>query len=141
MKILVLGQGAREHAIVKSLIKTGTNPSHIIVAPGNKGIAAQVECQTDLDPTDPLAVSKFALENAIELAIIGPEAPLVAGVSDALRSQGIAVFGPSKLAAQLEGSKSFAKEVMAAGGRVVINPIVEGFSTTGTIQTIKTHFS
>jgi phosphoribosylamine---glycine ligase len=97
MKILVLGQGAREHAIVKSLIKTGTNPSHIIVAPGNKGIAAQVECQVDLDPNDPLAVSKFALENAIELAIIGPEAPLVAGVSDALRSQGIAVFGPSKL--------------------------------------------
>jgi len=116
MKILVLGQGAREHAIVKSLIKTGTNPKDIIVAPGNKGISAQVECQVDLDPTDPLAVSKFALENAIELAIIGPEAPLVAGVSDALRSQGIAVFGPSKLAAQLEGSKSFAKEVMAAAG-------------------------
>jgi phosphoribosylamine--glycine ligase len=116
MKILVLGQGAREHAIVKSLIKTGTNPRDIIVAPGNKGIAAQVECQTDLDPNDPLAVSKFALENQIELAIIGPEAPLVAGVSDALRSQGVAVFGPSKLAAQLEGSKSFAKEVMAAAG-------------------------
>jgi phosphoribosylamine--glycine ligase len=116
MKILVLGQGAREHAIIKSLIKTGTDPEDILVAPGNKGIAAQVLCESDIDPTDPLEVSKFALERGIELAIIGPEAPLVAGVSDALRSQGIAVFGPSKLAAQLEGSKSFAKEIMAAAG-------------------------
>jgi phosphoribosylamine--glycine ligase len=116
MKILVLGQGAREHAIIKSLIKTGTDPEDILVAPGNKGIAAQVSCESDIDPTDPLEVSKFALERGIELAIIGPEAPLVAGVSDALRSQGIAVFGPSKLAAQLEGSKSFAKEIMAAAG-------------------------
>jgi phosphoribosylamine--glycine ligase len=116
MKILVLGQGAREHAIVKSLIRTGTNPDQIIVAPGNKGIASQVSCQVDLDPNNPLEVSKFALENEIGLAIIGPEAPLVAGVSDALRSQGVPVFGPSKLAAQLEGSKSFAKEVMAAAG-------------------------
>ena len=112
----MLGQGAREHAIIKSLIKTGTDPKDILVAPGNKGIAAQVLCESDLDPTDALEVSKFALEHGIELAIIGPEAPLVAGVSDALRSQGIAVFGPSKLAAQLEGSKSFAKEVMAAAG-------------------------
>jgi phosphoribosylamine--glycine ligase len=116
MKILVLGQGAREHAIVKSLIRTGTNPSDIVVAPGNKGIALEVSCQSDLDPNDPLEVSKFALERGIELAVIGPEAPLVAGVSDALRSQGVPVFGPSKLAAQLEGSKSFAKEVMAAAG-------------------------
>ena len=116
MKILVLGQGAREHAIVKALLRTGTDKNDILVAPGNVGIASQVACQQDLDPNDPLEVSKFALERGIELAIIGPEAPLVAGVSDALRSQGIAVFGPSKLAAQLEGSKSFAKQVMAAAG-------------------------
>lgn len=116
MKILVLGAGAREHAIVKALLRTGTHKKDIIVAPGNYGIAKQVLCEKDLDPTDPLEVSKFALERGIELAIIGPEAPLVAGVSDALRSQGIAVFGPSKLAAQLEGSKSFAKQVMAAAG-------------------------
>jgi phosphoribosylamine--glycine ligase len=116
VKILVVGQGAREHAIVKALIRTGTDKNDIIVAPGNKGIAREVKCEADLDSNDPLEVTKFALENAIEFAIIGPEAPLVAGVSDALRSQGVAVFGPSKLAAQLEGSKSFAKEVMAAAG-------------------------
>ena len=116
MRILILGQGAREHAIVKALLRTGTPEENILVAPGNVGIAKQVTCEIDLDPNDPLEVSKFALERGIELAIIGPEAPLVAGVSDALRSQGVAVFGPSKLAAQLEGSKSFAKQVMAAAG-------------------------
>lgn len=116
MKILVLGQGAREHAIVKALIRTGTSAGEIIVAPGNAGIALDAKCEKDLNPNDPLAVSKFALEHAIDLAIIGPEAPLIAGVSDALRDQGIAVFGPSQEAAQLEGSKSFAKEVMAAAG-------------------------
>jgi phosphoribosylamine---glycine ligase len=116
MKVLVLGQGAREHAIVNSLIRTRTDPKDILVAPGNPGIARKVECFSNLDITDPLAVTKLALERGIELAIIGPEAPLVAGVSDALRDQGVAVFGPSQTAAQLEGSKSFAKQVMAAAG-------------------------
>ncbi len=116
MKILVLGAGAREHAIVKALIRTGTAKSDLIVAPGNAGIAGDAHCEPQLNPNDPLEVTKFALEHGIELAIIGPEAPLVAGVSDALRDQGIAVFGPSQKAAALEGSKSFAKEVMAAAG-------------------------
>ena len=116
MKILVLGQGAREHAIVKALVRTGTSASDIIVAPGNAGIALDVRCEPSLNPNLPLDVVKFALEHGTELAIIGPEAPLIAGVSDALRSEGIAVFGPSQEAAQLEGSKSFAKEVMAAAG-------------------------
>lgn len=116
MKILVLGQGAREHAIIKALIRTGTPAQDIIAAPGNAGISFDVHCETDLNPNDPLDVAKFALQHEIDLAIIGPEAPLVAGVSDALREQGVAVFGPSKQAAQLEGSKSFAKEVMAAAG-------------------------
>lgn len=111
-----MGQGAREHAIVKSLIRTGTDPKDILVAPGNKGIALEVECESEIDITDCLAVDTLALERAIGLAIIGPEAPLVAGVSDSLRAQGIAVFGPSKVAAQLEGSKSFAKQIMTAAG-------------------------
>jgi phosphoribosylamine--glycine ligase len=116
VKILVLGAGAREHAIVKALLRTGTNKDDLIVAPGNAGIALDAHTEPSLNANDPLSVTKFALEHAIELAIIGPEAPLVAGVSDALRSEGIAVFGPSQAAAQLEGSKSFAKEVMAAAG-------------------------
>ena len=116
MKILILGGGAREHAIVKALIRTGTPAADIKVAPGNAGISLEVHCESDLNPNDPLAVAEYALQHAIELAIIGPEAPLVAGVSDALREQGIAVFGPSQKAAALEGSKSFAKEVMAAAG-------------------------
>lgn len=116
MKILVLGQGAREHAIIKALIRTGTPAANIIAAPGNAGISLDVTVEPDLNPNDPLAVAKFSLEHQIDLAIIGPEAPLIAGVSDALREQGIPVFGPSKEAAALEGSKSFAKEVMAAAG-------------------------
>jgi phosphoribosylamine--glycine ligase len=114
VKILVLGQGAREHAIVKALIRTGTPAADITVAPGNAGIALEVHCEPELNPNMPLDVVKYALQHRTELAIIGPEAPLIAGVSDALRSEGIAVFGPSKEAAQLEGSKSFAKEVMSA---------------------------
>ena len=116
MKILLLGQGAREHAIVKALIRTGTPAADITVAPGNAGIAQEVHCEPGLDPNNPLEVTNFALQHKVELAIIGPEAPLIAGVSDALRAQGIAVFGPSQKAAQLEGSKSFAKEVMSAAG-------------------------
>lgn len=116
MKILVLGQGAREHAIVKALIRTGTPATDIIVAPGNAGTSLEVQCVPSLNPNAPIDVVKFALDQEVKLAIIGPEAPLVAGVSDALRESGIAVFGPSKEAAQLEGSKSFAKQVMAAAG-------------------------
>ena len=116
MKILVLGGGAREHAIVKALIRTGTAAADITVAPGNAGIALDAHCVPGLNANDPLEVVTFSLEHQIDLAIIGPEAPLVAGVSDALRENGVAVFGPSQKAAQLEGSKSFAKEVMAAAG-------------------------
>ena len=116
MKILILGGGAREHAITKALIRTGTPASDIIVAPGNAGISQEVRTELELNASDVLDVVKFALSNQIDLAIIGPEAPLVAGVSDALRSSGVEVFGPSKNAAALEGSKSFAKEVMAAAG-------------------------
>ncbi|MCX6496299.1 MAG: phosphoribosylamine--glycine ligase, partial [Rhodoluna sp.] len=113
MKILILGSGAREHAIVKALIRTGTDPSNITCAPGNGGISQEVKT-VSLNINDPDAVKAWALDAQTDLVVIGPEAPLVAGVSDALRSAGIAVFGPSKAAAALEGSKAFAKDVMAA---------------------------
>jgi phosphoribosylamine--glycine ligase len=116
MKILVLGSGAREHAITKALIRTGTAKDNVIVAPGNAGIAKDAHTEPSLNANDPTAVTSFAKQHNIDLVIIGPEAPLVAGVSDALRETGIDVFGPSKQAAALEGSKSFAKEVMAAAG-------------------------
>ncbi len=109
----MLGSGAREHAIVKALIRTGTPAANIVCAPGNEGIAREVEVR-ECEITDRLAAVKVALEERVDLAVIGPEAPLVAGVSDALREQGVAVFGPSQAAAQLEGSKAFAKEIMAA---------------------------
>ncbi|MEZ7903958.1 MAG: phosphoribosylamine--glycine ligase, partial [Aquiluna sp.] len=114
MRILVVGSGAREHAIIKALIRTGTDANDIVCAPGNKYIAKQVEVRALDDACDKLAVTRIALEEAVDLAVIGPEAPLVAGVADALRTQGIQVFGPNQRAAALEGSKQFAKEVMAA---------------------------
>ncbi|MGO4690246.1 phosphoribosylamine--glycine ligase [Glaciibacter sp. 2TAF33] len=114
MRILVLGSGAREHAIITALLRE--EPAHdIVVAPGNAGIAADVRAVA-LDPNDPAAVTNFANLNNIELVVVGPEAPLVAGVADALRTRGIPVFGPGQSAAALEGSKTFAKRIMDEAG-------------------------
>jgi phosphoribosylamine--glycine ligase len=114
VRILVLGSGAREHAIILALASE-EEPHEILAAPGNAGIAHAATI-ISLDPNDPVAVTDFANTSAIDLVIIGPEAPLVAGVADALRERGIPVFGPGKAAAQLEGSKTFAKRVMDAAG-------------------------
>ena len=114
MRILVLGSGAREHAIITSLLSEDAG-HEITAAPGNAGISAQVET-VGLDPSNGKVVTQYALDNAIELVIVGPEAPLVAGVADHLQRAGIPVFGPSKKAAQLEGSKAFAKRIMDAAG-------------------------
>lgn len=114
MRILVLGSGAREHAIITSLLSE--NAGHeITAAPGNAGIAAVADTVA-LDPTRGDVVSAYALDNDIDLVVVGPEAPLVAGVADALRQRGIPVFGPGKAAAALEGSKTFAKRIMDEAG-------------------------
>jgi phosphoribosylamine--glycine ligase len=110
MKVLLLGSGAREHALAWKLAQS-PGLERLWCAPGNAGIAARWECRA-LDPTSALAVVALAQELRPDLVVVGPEAPLVAGVADALRAAGVAVFGPSAAAARLEGSKAFAKEVM-----------------------------
>ena len=119
MRILVLGSGAREHAIITALLRerdAAGEPAHAITAaPGNAGIATVVPVVA-LDATRGDVVADYAVDNDIELVVIGPEAPLVAGVADAVRRRGIAVFGPGQAAAQLEGSKAFAKRIMDAAG-------------------------
>jgi phosphoribosylamine--glycine ligase len=111
MRILVLGGGGREHAIVQSLLASRHVPE-IFVAPGNGGTAANATNVPDLDIESPFAVAQWATDNGVDLVVIGPEGPLVAGVADALHARGIKAFGPSGLAARLEGSKEFAKGVM-----------------------------
>ena len=114
MKILVLGGGGREHALIWAL---GHSPKvdAIYAAPGNGGIASLATCIA-LDPLDGATVASWAKENAIGLVVVGPEAPLAAGVADAVAAAGIPVFGPSEGAAQLEASKIFTKAVCDACG-------------------------
>ncbi len=115
MRILVIGTGAREHALVRALASGTDGPHELHAAPGNPGIAALAALHP-VEPTDGDAVAALAQELRADLVVIGPEAPLVAGVADAVREAGIPTFGPSAEAAALEGSKSFAKDVMAAAG-------------------------
>ncbi len=112
MNILILGSGGREHALAWA-VKQNPKTDRLIVAPGNAGIAQLAET-ADIDITDPAAVVAFAAENAIDFVIIGPEAPLAAGVADATRAAGLLTFGPSAAAARLEASKSFTKEICDA---------------------------
>jgi len=111
--ILVIGQGAREHAITHTLLQDQN--VEVICAPGNPGIA-QIAKIAAVDINDISAVVELTNEHKPDLVVIGPEAPLVAGLADELRSAGFVVFGPSKVAAVLEGSKAFAKEIMQAAG-------------------------
>jgi phosphoribosylamine--glycine ligase len=114
VKTLVIGTGGREHALARALsLDPGVSEVH--AAPGNPGIAA-VATLHDVDPMDGGAVAALAERLGVDLVVVGPEAPLVAGVADAVRARGIACFGPSREAATLEGSKAFAKDVMAAAG-------------------------
>ena len=114
MKVLVVGSGAREHALVRALLADPA-VTQVVAAPGNAGIA--VDAQTrELRADDPAAVAALATELGVDLVVVGAEGPLVAGVADAVRKAGIACFGPDAAAARLEGSKAFAKEIMAAAG-------------------------
>ena len=114
MRVLVIGSGAREHALLLAL-RRDPQVDWLGVAPGNAGTAAIAE-QHDLDITSGAAVVALAQKVEADLVVVGPEVPLVLGVADALRAAGIACFGPSKDAARIEGSKAFAKDVMAAAG-------------------------
>ncbi|MFJ8863239.1 phosphoribosylamine--glycine ligase [Streptomyces sp. NPDC102451] len=111
MKVLVIGGGAREHALCRSL-SLDPDVTALYCAPGNAGIAEVAELHP-VDALDGDAVARLATELGAELVVVGPEAPLVAGVADAVRAAGIPCFGPSGEAARLEGSKAFAKDVMA----------------------------
>ena len=115
MNILLLGSGGREHAIAWALAKS-PKCEKLYVAPGNGGTASIAENISGLNAEDGQAVLAFAQEHAIDLVVIGPEAPLVAGVADVLREAGVAVFGPDAQGAQLEGSKTYSKEFMEANG-------------------------
>lgn len=112
MKVLIVGNGGREHALAW---KTSQSPSvnKIYCAPGNAGIALLTDC-VDIDPSDIFSLNKFALKNNIDLTIVGPELPLTLGIVDAFEQDGLRIFGPSKNAALLEGSKIFAKKIMSS---------------------------
>lgn len=112
MRVLIIGSGAREHAIARAL-RRDPAVTDLHVAPGNGG-TVEIATNHRIAPADPAAVTALARRVRPELTVIGPEVPLVAGVADALRDAGFATFGPSAAAARIEGSKSFAKEVMAA---------------------------
>jgi phosphoribosylamine--glycine ligase len=114
MNILLLGSGGREDALAWRL-RQSPSCGQLIAAPGNPGIQRWADCVV-IDPCDPEAVVALARSKAVDLVVVGPEAPLVAGVADALRAANIAVFGPSAAAARLEGSKGFTKDLCRANG-------------------------
>jgi phosphoribosylamine--glycine ligase len=115
LKLLVVGGGGREHAMVRALARSARSPE-LLCAPGNAGMAADAKCLPELSATDVEGIVEAAAKRAIDLVVVGPEAPLVAGVVDALEDAGVRAFGPSAAAAELEGSKAFAKELMREAG-------------------------
>ncbi len=114
MRILVIGGGGREHAIVRALARSGAHPE-LLCAPGNAGIVADARC-LEVGAEDTGGIVDAAVAENVDLVVVGPEAPLVAGLVDALETAGIAAFGPSAEAARIEGSKVHAKELMEAAG-------------------------
>ena len=114
MRLLLVGGGGREHALTWKLAQNPT-VDKIFAVPGNAGIGEVAQCEP-LDTSDVDGLADFVESNGIDLTIVGPEAPLVAGLADELAERGLAVFGPSKAAARIEGSKAWAKEIMASAG-------------------------
>ena len=112
-KVLVVGGGGRCHAIVDALSRS-PKVSKIYCAPGNAGIAAQAEC-VPLKDTQIEELKKFAVDNSVDLTVVGPEASLAAGIADVFYAAGLRIFGPSKAAATIESSKDFAKRLSAYG--------------------------
>ena len=117
MKVLVIGNGGREHALAW---KAAQSPlvTKVFVAPGNAGTALEENLENiNIKATDITGLLNFAQEQQIDLTIVGPEAPLVIGIVDSFQKAGLKIFGPSKAAAQLEGSKAFTKDFLAQIGR------------------------
>ncbi|MFU2133641.1 phosphoribosylamine--glycine ligase [Gallibacterium anatis] len=113
MKVLIIGNGGREHALTWKVAQSPLTDK-VYVAPGNAGTAQEAKAENvNISATDIPALVNFAKENAVDLTIVGPEAPLVLGVVDAFRAEGLKIFGPTKAAAQLEGSKAFTKDFLA----------------------------
>lgn len=134
MRILVIGSGAREHALLRGLSQDSVT-TELHVAPGNAGLGSLATVHPDIKADDADAVTALAQELNIDLVVIGPEIPLVAGVGDALRDAGIAVFGPNREAARIEGSKAFAKDVMASAG--VLTAHAEALSPGASAEAIE----
>ncbi|WP_394282241.1 phosphoribosylamine--glycine ligase [Corynebacterium sp.] len=132
MRILIIGSGGREHALAQAM-----QTHELFVAPGNAG-TAEIATNVDCDIQNPLEVVHVARQVHADLVVIGPEIPLVAGASDALREAGFSTFGPTQAAAQLEGSKAFAKDVMSAAG--VATAYAERILDAGEIDTVLDNF-
>ncbi len=116
MKVLVIGSGAREHAIAHTLLR-GASVDEVTVAPGNPGMELDEGIRTlQLNPSNQAALIDFVRNNDYDWVFVGPEVPLIEGIVDAFKEAGIKAFGPSKAAAQIEGSKDFAKQLMERHG-------------------------
>jgi phosphoribosylamine---glycine ligase len=139
MKVLVVGAGGREHALVRALARSPQRPQ-LLCAPGNAGIRAEAP-QLQADPADVDGFAAAAAREGVDLVVVGPEVPLVAGLADALRAAGVRCFGPGRIAARLEGSKAFCKEIMLAAGvptaaHRVVRTVEEGMEAIGSYPAV-----